>query len=114
MVTTSTGLIKDYYVDPNTQSYMNAEPLKNGLEEALKSYDVANAMAIMVRAFHEFGAYQGMTKIARKLTQNFEDWVSVLYSSPADLTNNRTAIMEKMQKAMGNLRQFVENYSIHR
>jgi len=48
---------------------------------------------------------------AEFLIQNFEDWISVLYSSPADLLNDKLGLIEKMNTASNNLARFVKNYS---
>lgn len=45
------------------------------------------------------------------LIKNFEDWISVLYSSPSEMYRNRKALMEKMTTARENLYSFVQNYS---
>lgn len=101
-------------------------------------------MSIITGVPHEFGAYKGMTQIARMLMehkeladvikrcqfngsdewkeflgkenadlliQNFEDWVNVLYSSPAELMNDKLGLMAKMETAMNNLATFAKSYS---
>lgn len=45
------------------------------------------------------------------LSQNFEDWVSVLYSSPSELMNDKLGLMEKMKTAMNNVAEFAKNYT---
>ncbi len=72
-VITSTGLIKDYYdYDRNNNSFTNTKSDNTGLEEALNSYDEASIMTIMTGKFHEFGAYKGMTQVARELMKHDE------------------------------------------
>lgn len=144
-VITSSGLIKDYYeYDRETNSFNNTKSDNTGLEEALNSYDEASIMTIMTGKFHEFGAYKGMTQVARELmkheelaqiirtsqfsggsewadflgkedseylSKNFEDWVSVLYSSPSELMNDKLGLMEKMKTAMNNVADFAKNYT---
>ena len=144
-VITSTGLLKDYFeYDKSTNTLTNTRSDNTGLEEALNSYDEAEIMTIMTGVKHEFGAYKGMTQVARELmkheelasvirasqfsgrdewssflgkedseylSKNFEDWVSVLYSSPAELMDNKANLMEKMRTAMNNVAQFANNYS---
>lgn len=144
-VITSSGLIKDYYeYDRETNSFTNTKSDNTGLEEALNSYDEASIMTIMTGKFHEFGAYKGMTQVARELmkheelaqiirtsqfsggtewrdflgkeeseylSKNFEDWVSVLYSSPSELMNDKLGLMEKMKTAMNNVADYARNYT---
>lgn len=144
-VITSTGLMKDYYeYDRESNSFKDIKSDNTGLEEALNSYDEASIMTIMKGKFQEFGAYKGMTQIARKLmkhkelaqiirssqfsggtewieflgkedseylSKNFEDWISVLYSSPSKLMNDKLGLMEKMNIAIENLNQFANNYT---
>lgn len=45
------------------------------------------------------------------LSKNFEDWVSVLYSSPSELMNDKLGLMEKMKTAMNNVADFAKNYT---
>ena len=144
-VITSTGLIKDYYeYDRESNSFKDTKSDNTGLEEAFNSYDEASIMTIMTGRFQEYGAYKGMTQIARKLmkheelaqiirisqfsggnewieflgkedseylSKNFEEWISVLYSSPSELMNDKLGLMEKMNMAIDKLTQFVNNYT---
>ena len=144
-VITSTGLIKDYYeYDRETNTFTNTKSDNTGLEEALNSYDEASIMTIMTGKFHEFGAYKGMTQVARELMKheelaqvirtsqfsggtewmdflgkkdseylsgNFEDWISVLYSSPSELMNDKLGLMKKMKIAMNNVADYAKNYT---
>lgn len=144
-VITQTGLMTDIHpYNPNTNSFEDAISSNTGLEEALNSYDEAEIMSIITGVPHEFGAYKGMTQIARMLMehkeladvikrcqfngsdewkeflgkenadlliQNFEDWVNVLYSSPAELMNDKLGLMAKMETAMNNLATFAKSYS---
>ncbi len=72
-VITSTGLLKDYYeYDRETNTLTNTKSDNTGLEEALNSYDEASIMTIMTGVFHEFGAYKGMTQVARELMKHEE------------------------------------------
>lgn len=144
-VITQTGLISDVHqYNQSTNSFEESISTNTGLEEALNSYDEAEIMTIMTGVPHEFGAYKGMSQIARMLMehkelaniirkcqfsgsdewkdfigrenaefliQNFEDWVSVLYSSFAQLTNDKLGLMKKMETAMNNLADFAKNYT---
>ena len=144
-VITQTGLKSDVHTyNQSTNSFEESISTNTGLEEALNSYDEAEIMTIMTGVPHEFGAYKGMTKIARMLMEheeladvirrcqfngsdewkdfigrenaeflikNFEDWVSVLYSSPAQLMNDKLGLMAKKETAMNNLADFAKNYT---
>lgn len=48
---------------------------------------------------------------AEILVKNFEDWIEVLYCSPAEVLNNRDALINKMTNAIENLSTFVKNYN---
>ena len=70
-IVTSTGLTKDYYeYDRESNTFTNTKSDNVGLEEALNSYDEASIMTIMTGNFHEFGAYKGMTQVARELMKH--------------------------------------------
>lgn len=72
-VVTQTGLISDTHrYNQETNSFEEIESLNTGLEEALNSYDEAEIMTIMTGVPHEFGAYKGMTQIARELMKHKE------------------------------------------
>lgn len=144
-VITQTGLITDKYTyNPNTNSFDEPVSINTGFEEALNSYDEAEVMSIMTGVPHEFGAYKGMSQVARVLmqhkdfaqvikisqftggnewkdflgkeqseyiVQNFEDWINVLYSPPADLLNPELGLMDKAKTAMNNVASFAKNYT---
>jgi hypothetical protein len=145
-IVVSSGLIKDYYeYDSVNNLFINVKSDNTGFEEALNSYDEASIMSIMTGKFHEYGAYKGMTVIARELmkndvlaqkirssqfsggmewieflgkeaceylSQNFDDWVNVLYCSPADLMADKNRLMEKLNTARSNVVNFVTHYTM--
>lgn len=82
------GLIKDYYsYDNSTQKLTNISSKNVGIEEALNSYDEAQIMTLITGIPHEFGAYKGMTPVAKTLMQH-KELAEVIKKSQFDGSND--------------------------
>ncbi len=45
------------------------------------------------------------------ISNNFEDWVNILYSPPSQLFDDKSGLMKKMQIAKNNIADFIKSYT---